>query len=169
MKTTVFSTVLFGLIFCASGQIVTSSKSSTELEIEKLQGTWQLVYQQSNGKKLPDEKTAEMLHGKMVFDGDKLRYTVELQGFDFEFTYKLHLNQQPKAIDMQLTNVSDKKGIGQKLFGIYLLEKDDLKICYSETKRPADFDAGEGSHNVLIVLKQSLRQTSLRRLVPSAN
>jgi uncharacterized protein (TIGR03067 family) len=157
MKTAVFSTVLFGLIFYASGQTVTGPKSSTELEIEKLQGTWQLVYQQSNGKKLPDEKTAEMLHGKMVFDRSTLRYTVELPGFDFEFAYKPYPNRQPKVVDMQLINTSDKKGIGQKCFGIYLLEKDNLKICYNKTERPTDFDAGEGSHNVLIVLKRSLR------------
>jgi len=49
----------------------TSEKNSVALEAAKLRGTWQLVYQEMNGQKLPDEKTAEMFHGKMVFAGDK--------------------------------------------------------------------------------------------------
>jgi uncharacterized protein (TIGR03067 family) len=120
----------------------TPEKNSANLEMEKLQGTWQLLYQQMNGKKLPDEKTAEMLHGKMVFTGDKIRYTVELPGCDFEIAYKLRPDQKPKAIDLQLTGTVDKKGIGLKTFGIYLLQEDTLKICHSKTNRPTDFNAG---------------------------
>jgi len=131
-------------------------KPSSAAEMEKLQGTWQLVYQEMNGQKIPDEKTAEMLHGKMVFVGDKIHYTVELQGFDFEFAYKLHLDQEPKAIDLQLTDTVDKQGVGLKTFGIYLLQGDTLKICHSKTNRPIDFNAGEGLHNTLIVLKRKV-------------
>ena len=47
-----------------------------------MRGTWPLVYQEMNGQKVPDEKAAEMLHGKMVFTGDKIHYSAELQGFD---------------------------------------------------------------------------------------
>lgn len=137
----------------------TAEKNSAKLEMEKLQGTWQLVYQQINDKKLPDEKTAEMLEGKMVFAGDKIRYTVDLPGFDFEFTYKLHPDQLPKAIDLQLTAPLDKQGIGLKTFGIYLLEDDTLKICHSKTNRPTDFNAGEGLHNTLIVLKRKVSKS----------
>src|SRR5205807_5543084 len=84
-------------ILCISlllGTACATEKNLAKPEMEKLQGTWQLVYQQINGKKLPDEKTAEMLHGKMVFTGNKIHYTVELQGFDFEFTYRLHPDQE---------------------------------------------------------------------------
>ncbi|MCX6896766.1 MAG: TIGR03067 domain-containing protein [Verrucomicrobia bacterium] len=137
----------------------TAEKSSAKLETKKLQGTWQLIYQEGNGKKLPDEKTAEMLHGKMVFAGDKIHYSVELQGFDFEFAYKLHSDHELKEIDLQLTKTVDKQGIGMKTFGVYRLEDDTLKICYSKTNRPADFNAGEGSHNTLIVLKRKVPET----------
>src|SRR5438477_2978269 len=124
-----------------SGAGCRAEKNAAKLEMEKLQGTWQLVYQQMNGEKLPDEKAAEMFHGKMVFAGDKIRYTVELPGFDLEFSYNLHPDQKPKAIDLQLTDIVDKKGIGLKTFGIYLLEDDTLKICHSEANRPTDFNA----------------------------
>ncbi len=141
-------------IILVFGTACVSERNSAKLEKDSLQGTWQLVYQEMNGKKIPDEKTAEMFHGKMVFTGDKIYYTVELQGFNFGFRYKLCLDQRPRAIDLELTNTSDKQGIGHKFFGIYLLEDDTLKICHSQTMRPTDFDAAEGSHNVLIVLKR---------------
>ena len=129
-----------------------AQKNLANLENEKLQGTWNLVYQQMNGKKLPDEQAAKMLHGTMVFARHTIRYTVELQGFDFEFAYTLLPNQQPKAIDLELTDAPDKQGIGLRTFGIYQLEGDDLRICHSKTDRPEKFEAPEGSHNTLIVL-----------------
>jgi uncharacterized protein (TIGR03067 family) len=149
----------FAFILCISillGTGCTPEKNSANLEMEKLQGTWQLVYQQMNGTKIPDENASAMLNGKMVFAGDKIRYTVEVQFFDFEFAYRLHPDQKPKAIDLQLTDTGDKKDIGLKTFGIYLLENDTLKICHSPTNRPTNFSAGEGSHNVLIVLKRKV-------------
>ncbi|MGA2543687.1 MAG: TIGR03067 domain-containing protein [Verrucomicrobiota bacterium] len=129
-------------------------RNSAEREKGKLQGIWLLEYQQSNGKKLPDEKTAKMFHGKMEFACDAIRYTVELPGFDFKFVYKLYPDQQPKAIDLQLTDTSDKRGIGQTFFGIYILESDTLKICYNKTTRPTGFDAEGKSNNWLIALKR---------------
>src|SRR5438874_2549728 len=99
-----------------------SEKDSANSDVQKLQGTWQLVYQQMDGKKLPDEGAARMFHGKLVFVGDKFHYSVELPGFDFEFAYKLHPEQQPRAIDLQLTQTADKKGVGERTFGIYALD-----------------------------------------------
>jgi hypothetical protein len=57
---------------------------------------------------------------------------------------------------LQLIDTVDKKGIGLKTFGIYLLENDTLKICHSKTNRPTDFNAGEGLHNTLVVLKRKV-------------
>jgi uncharacterized protein (TIGR03067 family) len=146
-------------VSCVSGLFGTDSASvtnSSQLEFAKLQGTWLLVYQQMNGKKLPDEKAAEMFHGKMVFAGNKLRYSVELPGFDFGFVYKLDSTQQPTAIDLEMTDTPDQHDIGQKFLGIYLLEGDSLKICQSPIKRPTEFKAEAGSGNTLIVLKRKV-------------
>src|ERR1043165_7718379 len=131
-----------------------TNQDSNVTDEQKLQGTWQLVYQQSNGQKLPDEMAAEMFHGRMVFAGDKVRYTVELPGFDLQFSYKLNSEQQPKAIDLELVHTPDDRGIGVKMLGIYLLEGKTLKICYNKSARPTDFSAGEGSQNTLVVLKR---------------
>src|SRR3982751_4291079 len=37
-----------------------AKKGSANSDKQKLQGTWQLVYQQKDGKKLPDERAAKM-------------------------------------------------------------------------------------------------------------
>jgi len=137
-----------------------SEKSVAESQKEKLNGTWYLVYQQSHGKKVPDEKASELCHGKMIFTQDKIRYTAELPGFDFEFAYTLNTEQQPKGIDLEVTDTPDKKGIGQKSFGIYRLQDGKLEICHSRSKRPKAFVAPQGSDNSLIVLERKLRSDS---------
>ena len=146
----------FRLMLCLSLALVgcRDDEDVANSETNRLRGTWNLVYQQINGKKLPDEKMAEAFHGKMVFVGDEIHYTVELQGFDFQFDYTLNPGQNPKAMDLRLTAATDQRGIGQELFGIYRLNQDSLEICYSRNKRPMDFFAGEGSNNTLIVLKR---------------
>lgn len=122
---------------------------------EQLQGKWKLVYQEMDGKKLPDERQAEMFHGAMVFAGNRIHYSVELPGFDFKFSYKLHFDEYPKGIDLVLTETPDGKGVGQTMLGIYRLDGGTLEICHSRTNRPTDFSAGAGSHHVLIVLKRA--------------
>lgn len=152
-KIAILFCVCFVLMMTGTGCLV--QKISDNSDVERLQGTWRLVYQQINGIKLPDERTSEMCHGRMVFSGDKIRYIVELPGFDLEFAYKLDQEQQPRAIDLQITNTPDKKDIRQRTFGIYLLENETLKICHSKSIRPTEFDARQGSHNSLIVLKRT--------------
>ncbi len=132
----------------------TGRRNSPSSEVAHLQGTWLLVYQEINGKKIPDEKAAEALHGRATFAGTKFRYTVELPGFDFEFSYKLDPSQTPKAIDLRLTNTPDTHAVGRNFVGIYRLNDKDLVICYSKTKRPSRFDAGQASGNQLIVLSK---------------
>ena len=127
---------------------------SAQRDMEQLQGTWRLVYQQINGKQLPDEKTARILHGKMAFSGERIHYRVEIQGFDFQFAYKLYPDQEPKGIDLTLTDSPDKQGVGRTMSGIYLLDGGNLKICYNPTNRPAEFVAAKGTHSTLIVLKR---------------
>jgi uncharacterized protein (TIGR03067 family) len=131
-----------------------AAPDSHQSDTEQLQGRWKLVYQEMDGKKLPDEQQAEMFHGTMDFAGDKIHYRVELPGFDFRFSYKLHPDQHPKGIDLTLTETPDGKGEGQTMLGIYRLKEGTLEICHSKTNRPTDFSAGKGLHQVLIVLKR---------------
>lgn len=131
-----------------------SEQDSTQAEREILQGKWALVYQQMDGRKVPDEEVAESLRGQMEFVGEKIHYSVELPGFDFRFSYRLHPEQQPKGIDLMVMATPDGKGVGQTTFGIYRMQGGTLEICHSKTNRPTAFSAEEGSHNVLIALKR---------------
>lgn len=137
-----------------TGTGCTGEKGSTVSDMKELQGRWQLVYQEVNGEKLPDEVASRTFHGKMVFVGNKIHYSVDLPSFDFDFTYQLHPELDPKAIDLWIARAPDKQGVGQQLHGVYLLKDDTLKICHAKTARPLGFDARKGSHNVLIVLKR---------------
>ncbi len=143
------------MVLAAAGSIGSPPISdSSRSDADQLQGEWKLVYQEMDGKKLPDEKQAETFHGMMDITGDKIHYSVELPGFDFGFSYRLHPDQEPKGIDLTLTKTTDGKGEGQTTLGIYRLKADTLEICHSKTNRPTDFSAGKGSHQVLIVLKR---------------
>ena len=115
-------------------------------------GAWRLVYQQSNGQKMPDEKTASRLSGRMFFSEERMHYTVELVGFDYEFAYRINPATQPATIDLELLNTPD--GARQQARGIYELTEKSLKLCYSTEARPKGFTAEKGSSNWLLVLKR---------------
>ena len=135
--------------------VFAQGNTNVNSDAKQIQGAWRLIYQQSQGNKLPDEKTAEMFHGQITFDGNnKMHYTVELPGFDFEFSYKLDTSRQPKWIDMSLINTPKNGNNVTKLLGIYQLGENTLDICYGITNRPIAFSADAGSDNVLIRLKR---------------
>ncbi len=98
-------------LFIAVGCAVAADLARSDAE--QLQGKWQLVYREMDGKKLPNEKEAEMFHGMMDFTGDMIHYSAELPGFDFRFSYKLHPDRHPKEIDLTLTETPDGKGKGK--------------------------------------------------------
>ena len=67
---------------------------------------------------------------------------------------ELDPKQKPAAIDLWKEIDGEKRG---PIRGIYLLDGDTLKLCYSikvEGKRPKDFTAEEEIH-VLITLKRA--------------
>ena len=64
--------------------------------------------------------------------------------------FTLNPNADPKRIDL------DKGGEVGKAYGIYALDKDQLKLCYGEpgAERPKAFESKAGSKVFLIVLKR---------------
>jgi uncharacterized protein (TIGR03067 family) len=147
------------------------TQTSSDVDAKLVQGTWELIYQESRGGKLPDEEAAAMFDGKALFKGNRIRYTVQLPHFDFEFAYKLDPTRTPKTIDLTLTDVDDQKGIGRIFRGIYQLDKDSLKICYSTGKRPTGFGVSAKSTAILIVLerKRPTTQRTTDKTRPSTN
>ncbi len=109
---------------------------------EKVQGTWELVAAERNGKPLPDEV---IQHIRLIFAGDKLK--TKHKDRTTEATFKLDSNTTPKEIDLDMDG-----NVGR---GIYQLDGDTLKIVHGEVgdTRPKEFPK-PGSGLTFLVLKR---------------
>ncbi len=71
-------------------------------------------------------------------------------------TQKLDSTKNPKAIDIKVT---EGQGKDVKLFGIYELDGDNYKVCFSsgssQKDRPRDFDAEPDTNRALFVFKRA--------------
>jgi uncharacterized protein (TIGR03067 family) len=118
-------------------------KPDAKADATALKGTWEVVSSQFDGNDLP---TA----GRTLVFGDKefTAYVGDKKGRTL--TLALEPTTNPKRIDL------DKGGKDGKAFGIYALEKDELKICYGEpgAERPRAFESKAGSRVFLLVLKR---------------
>ena len=127
---------------------------------KKVQGTWSLTRLESSGRTMPPETLARY-KAEVTAEG----WTFALSGRKSPgFTYTLDPKSKPKGI--RLTR-SLPRGVGRggrggpgdtmTMYGIYDLQGDTLKLCYSleygnEKSRPADFTPGP--RRVLMFLKR---------------
>src|SRR5262249_26169293 len=116
-------------------------------EGKKLQGTWVVVSCEGDGEKVPKE-ILEKEVVRFVIGPDTITIKVdgESKGED---RYTLNPNADPKTIDLSDTE-------GRKALGIYSLEGDKLRICWTERgkARPTEFATKPGSGFDLFVLKR---------------
>jgi serine/threonine-protein kinase len=125
-----------------SAKLLTTLKEARQ-DLEKLQGTWTMVAAERGGQ---SEKTARDLQATFTGvrfatrSGDKVL---------FQSTFTLDPSAKPKAIDIVFTEGSDK---GKSRQGIYVLEGDTLKVCYSDVgrERPTEFTTKEGTGGHLL-------------------
>jgi RNA polymerase sigma-70 factor (ECF subfamily) len=113
-------------------------------DLERLAGAWAAVSGEADGQQLPSEAVSSY---RLVFDKDKVTVHVARDGK--EGTFKLDPTATPKTMDLTLDG-----GTG---LGIYSLEGDVLKICFTESgnARPTEFVTKEGSRQVLLTLRRS--------------
>ncbi len=119
-------------------------------ELEKLAGTWNVTAIEVEGKSVPADKIKS---STLTMKGDK--YTFKVGDDTIEGVWKIDASGKPKTIDAKRTNGKDKD---QTLLGIYLLEGDELKTCFSapgKEERPKDFSAKEGSGQRLYVFQRA--------------
>jgi len=122
-------------------------------DLNKLKGAWKATSVEAGGMALPDE-----LLDKITFTitGDKYTFkspddngveTVE------EGTLKLDAAKKPAQMDINITKGKDE---GKKQYGIYELDGDTMKVCFTppEEERPKDFTTKEGSKNVVMLFKR---------------
>ena len=119
-------------------------------DLEKFQGKWTVVSLVEEGKAIP---AAEFV--KLEISIEKDIYTATDKGeVVAKYRLKLDPSKKPHAIDFTSLLGKEKEKVVE--LGIYVLEKDQLKMCVDETgkERPSAFE-GKGTEKCsVIVLKK---------------
>jgi uncharacterized protein (TIGR03067 family) len=119
-------------------------KPDAKADAEALKGIWEVVSTIHDGKDVPAKGRTLVFSGNAftAFTGDKPERTI---------AFTLDPTTDPKRIDL------DRGGKDGKAYGIYLLDKDELKLCYGEpgAERPRAFESKAGKKVFLVVLKKA--------------
>ena len=121
---------------------------------KSLQGTWQVVYLETNGEKFPDDKVKDL---KFIFQGD-LVFSPKTNGEDPKVKFRLDTSKNPHTIDVIPT---EEKAPTKLATGIFALEDGKLKLCVNlygkdTTKRPTEFKTypGDGTGIGYVILER---------------
>ena len=111
-----------------------------------VQGDWVCVAATVDGKAL-DEKVTSRL--RLVLTADRFRTQRGDEEVLFDSTYRLDSGHDPKQIEMTGT---EGEAAGRQALGIYALEGDTLRICYTMpgAERPKEFESKPGSKAFLV-------------------
>ncbi len=122
------------------------AKEDPKADLANVQGTWEIVAMEAEGKKLPKEDYRD---GKWMFKGDTIIAIRKGQERELA-SFALDSTKRPKWIDT--TSKEDKT----HLLGIYELTGDELKICISKKplERPTEFSTKADRQHGLITLKR---------------
>ena len=112
-------------------------------ELQKLQGSWQVVRGQANGEAVPAETITNIV---VTIKGSN--YTALLNDRTDQGTVKINGSKQPKQMDIHPDSASDDT----QLLGIYEVGPDTLRVCYSRrgAPRPTAF-ATAGDERLLLL------------------
>ena len=140
LRNTIFFLAVVTLFGCAK-----TPESASEA-MPGIQGNWAAVSAVINGGPLPDEMVNDL---RLLLTEDRFK-TSEGEEVLFDSTYTMDTSQSPSHINM-FGNEGD--ATGKDALGIYSLEEDQLKICYTMPggKRPVAFESGVGSQVFYIV------------------
>ncbi len=121
-------------------------------ELEKLQGTWSVASAEENGKEQADEKSRKLT---IMIKSDIFSFKFEGQPKTLDMKLKLDPSSEPKAVDL----ASTIRG-GQVSYGIYELEGEELKVCWSRSgkSRPDTFSTKSGDDRMFLTLKRVKQQ-----------
>src|SRR5271157_1974442 len=113
-------------------------------DIEAMQGTWDMVSLEMDGRKYP------AVGAQIAIQGGK--FTSLNMGAEYSGTMTVNESASPKTFDMTFETGPEK---GKRSLGIYELDGDNWKICLGLTgkTRPAKFVSAPGSGHALEVLK----------------
>jgi uncharacterized protein (TIGR03067 family) len=121
----------------------------------KLQGSWQVVGFEQNGKKPsgPEMEILSLWMGRVVIDGNRIAL---VRGSRTGTLGRFTLNEaaSPRAVDLVISN---GRGREETRPGIYSLKGDELRVCIAgdgSDKRPTDFTTGPSLKRWVYVLRR---------------
>ena len=116
--------------------------AAPKTDLDRFQGTWNLVSAAQDGKALDQDKVKQTT---IVFKGDTFRFPGSAEyATSKEGTIKLDENKTPKEMDA----ISTEK---ETMLGIYALEENGYKVCFAPAgkPRPTEFSSTPGSGYIL--------------------
>jgi uncharacterized protein (TIGR03067 family) len=125
-------------------------------DTKDLQGEWQAVEAQINGKKVTKDDDDAKNMRLIIKDNDLTIPSPKGDGKDRKKTFKLDASKSPKQIDITSLDGAEKD---QTAACIYKLEKDRLTLCIpyfakDPTVRPTEFKAGADDGIMLMTLER---------------
>jgi len=141
--------LLIGLAAVAVSPAWAEDHETVKKDLARLQGEWLMVSGSADGQAMPDTMRTT---SKRVCKGDETTVTVGGQ-LMLKAKFKINPSLKPKTIDYEMIDGWTK---GKKQLGIYELEGDTVKFCFSapEAERPADFMSKPGDRRTLSVWKR---------------
>jgi uncharacterized protein (TIGR03067 family) len=141
------------LIVCVVGLLVAADDAKDKAvkeEMKKFDGGWQAVSLKANGQEVPVDELKKV---QVTVEGGMYTVKVEDNVVD-KGSFTVDPGKKLKQIEVKATEGQNQ---GKTLHGIYELEGDDLKICYTESDkdRPKEFSADKDSGHVLHVYKRA--------------
>ncbi len=114
-------------------------------DLDGLQGTWNIVSLEMDGRKMAGGGAQIVVHGK--------RFTTIAMGAAYEGTVVVHEASKPKSFDLHFEEGPEK---GNTSLGIYELDGDTWKICLTTrgNERPKEFAAPPGTGIALETLQR---------------
>jgi uncharacterized protein (TIGR03067 family) len=137
------------LVVWKRSQTVGSKKlKAIQAELKKFEDTWVFVSIEVEGESIPEDRFTE---DRLILKGRQ--FTSKVQGNTNHGVFKVDPTAKPKTIDLTFT---DGPGKDQTQKGIYELEGDMQKICFSlpGKPRPTDFVTAPDSRRMTQVLKR---------------
>lgn len=123
-------------------------KAAIWKDSEAIQGTWKAVALEANGNAAPAAIVASL---KLVFKDNTVTFTPGEPGFT-NYTFKLDPDAKPAVFAMTHADGSQK---GKTSNGIYLLNGDQLKLCFAPgDETPGELTAESGSGQAVYTLER---------------
>jgi uncharacterized protein (TIGR03067 family) len=149
VRTQVLAFVAAGWLLAGSGPPAPAGDAKADAvkkELAKLEGTWQLVSAETDGKKAPDEQVKQI---KVVIKGDHHTVWFGDKALAKNVRFQIDPTQKPKTVDDTLDD-------GRMIHGIYELNGDTLRSCVAAVgkDRPTEFAAKAGSGHTLRVFQR---------------